>query len=74
MVTPTTQKPLTAAQVKQNLKNKGMTLKQWALINDLPYDSVSKVLNGVRKANYGLGHQIAVKLGLKIEENLSEHT
>ena len=74
MVNTTNQKPLTAAQVKKNLKSQGKTLKHWALENEFPYDSVSKVLNGVRKANYGLGHQIAVKLGLKNEQSLSEHT
>lgn len=73
MVISTTQ-PLTPAQVKQNLKDQGKTLKQWALDNEFSYDNVSKVLNGVRKANYGLGHQIAVKLGLKIEQPLSENT
>ena len=58
-------KPLTADQVKAKLKAQGITVKQWADANDFDYETTCKVLQGVRKGNYGVGHKIAVALGLK---------
>jgi len=57
--------PLTAEQVKTNLRAQGLTVKAWAEQNNFDYDTVSKVIQGVRKGNYGRGHKIAVALGLK---------
>lgn len=56
---------LTPSEVKTQLHSKGETVKSWAKKNGYPYATVSHVLRGVNRANYGLGHSIAVALGLK---------
>lgn len=55
----------TAEQVKRRLVQKGMTQKEWAKANGFDEVTVNRVLNGVNKARRGVGHQIAVALGLK---------
>lgn len=56
---------LSAAEIKTRLREQGMTLKQWAEQKGYPYDTVSCVVRGVNRGTYGLGHRIAVGLGLK---------
>ncbi|GAA0757006.1 hypothetical protein GCM10009107_36160 [Ideonella azotifigens] len=56
---------LTPEEVKTRLKQEGMTLKQWAELNDFRYQAVSQVLRGVNRATFGDGHRIAKALGLK---------
>lgn len=58
-------KPLSAAEVKTQLLEQGVTLKDWALGNGYAYDTVSCVVRGVHRASYGVGHRIAVQLGMK---------
>lgn len=58
-------KPLGAAEVKTQLQERGVTLKDWALGNGYAYDTVSCVVRGVHRASYGVGHRIAVQLGMK---------
>jgi gp16 family phage-associated protein len=60
-----TAKAMTSQQVKANLSAQGLTVKQWAKQNGYDSETVYKVLQGVRKCNYGRGHEIAVALGLK---------
>ncbi len=57
--------PLSAAEVKTQLMERGITLKDWALGNGYAYDTVSCVVRGVHRATYGVGHRIAVQLGMK---------
>ncbi len=59
---------MTPAQVKQSLRDKGITLTQWAKDNGYSRFAVYRVLNGLDKAHYGKAHEIAVKLGLKDDE------
>lgn len=58
-------KPLSAAEVKTQLMERGVTLKDWAKGNGYAYDTVSCVVRGVHRATYGVGHRIAVQLGMK---------
>lgn len=51
--------------VKQRLYQQGLTVKQWAEQNEYKPNQVYRVLNGESKALYGIGHEIATKLGLK---------
>lgn len=56
---------VTAEQVKSRLVQKGITQKEWAAKNGFKQETVNRVLNGVNKAKRGVGHEIAVALGLK---------
>lgn len=56
---------LSAQEVKTRLREQGKTLKQWAQENGFQYRAVSNVVRGVSRANYGIGHRIAVALGMK---------
>ena len=55
---------MTADQVKAKFKQEGRTFTQWAKENGYRRQTVYLVLNGQVKGQYGLGHEIAVKLGL----------
>ena len=56
---------MTPEKVKAKLRAEGITITQWAKEHGYPRDAVYRVLNGVEKAAYGRGHNIAVDLGLK---------
>jgi gp16 family phage-associated protein len=55
----------TGDEVKHDLHINGSSLKKWAEEHDYPYRTVSDVVRGINKGTFGLGHEIAVKLGLK---------
>lgn len=57
--------PLTPAQAKAKVHEKGMTLKQFAKQHGLNYRTVSEVIRGVNKGLFGEGHRAAVALGIK---------
>lgn len=65
MATHTCKKALTVPELKAKFLREGKTLKQWALDNGYPYNTVCKVVGGTRKGIYGVGHEIAVRLGIK---------
>ncbi len=56
---------LTPEQFKQQLLAQGLTVSQWARNQGYTPRQASIVLNGQSKARYGLGHEIAVKMGIK---------
>lgn len=56
---------LSGDEVKTRLRERGMTLKSWALANKYPYATVSHVVRGVNRGSFGMGHRIAVALGMK---------
>ncbi|ELO0595938.1 DNA-binding protein [Salmonella enterica] len=56
---------MTPEQARKNLRRKGMTVTAWANENGFDRNLVYQVLNGRCKANFGKGHEIAIKLGLK---------
>ncbi|MBV0912846.1 helix-turn-helix domain-containing protein [Anianabacter salinae] len=50
---------------RDELRRKGLTIKEWAKRNGYPERSVRAVLSGHNKGYYGQAHKIAVDLGLK---------
>ena len=56
---------LTKEQLKEKFKQDGKTFTSWAKENGYSVQEVTRVINGFSKAQYGKGHEIAVKLGLK---------
>lgn len=52
-------------RVKHELHMRGSSLKRWAQEQGYPYRTVSDVVRGVNKATFGVGHEVAVALGLK---------
>lgn len=57
----------TPHQARKQLRQRGVTITQWAAENGYSREAVYRVLNGVTKGHYGTAHEIAVKLGLKPE-------
>ncbi|WP_026610103.1 DNA-binding protein [Methylocaldum szegediense] len=55
----------TVEQVREELRNRGETIAQWARKNGFEPDHVRNVLYGRAKGHWGSAHAIAVKLGLK---------
>ncbi|NDP58036.1 MAG: DNA-binding protein [Oxalobacteraceae bacterium] len=56
---------MTALEVKHKLWSEGKNLKIWAEENGYKYRTVSAVVSGQSHATYGLGYEIAVKLGMQ---------
>lgn len=65
MTTYTCTKALTVPELKAKLLREGKTLKQWSVEHGYNYNTVCKVIGGTRKGFYGIGHEIAVRLGIK---------
>lgn len=62
----------TAVQVKADFARKGMPIARWAAANDVSRFVVYQVLSGKNKGQYGEAHRVAVMLGLKAGEIVSE--
>ena len=58
---------MTVEQVKARFAAEGISLAEWARARGYNYRTVYAVLNGKRSNKRGLGHKIAVELGLKAE-------
>lgn len=56
---------MTPEEVKAKFQSEGKTFTEWAQEHGYRRADVYRVLNGLSKAKRGLGHEIAVKLGLK---------
>lgn len=54
-------------KLKKQFRQSGKTFTEWAKEHGYARNDVYRVLNGQLKGNYGKGHEIAVKLGLKEE-------
>lgn len=63
--------PKTPSQVKQDFENSGQPVSEWAEKNGYTPQEVYKVLNGQVKGKRGKGHEIAVKLGIKVQTNIT---
>lgn len=59
--------PYSTDEVKSLFRQAGTTVSKWAEANGYTRHKVYLVLNGQNKGLWGESHQIAVKLGLKIE-------
>jgi len=55
----------TVQQVRADFRRKGISIGSWADKNGLSRASVNQVLTGRNAATVGIGHKIAVLLGLK---------
>jgi gp16 family phage-associated protein len=55
----------TPEQVRAEFLREGMTLSGWASANGFDKATVNQVLRGHNKATRGVGHRIAVMLGIK---------
>jgi gp16 family phage-associated protein len=62
---------MTPEQLKAQFRSEGKTFSQWAKDNGYNPLDVYRVTNGLTKAKYGKGHEIAVKLGLKPDSDTS---
>ncbi|MFB2539056.1 MULTISPECIES: DNA-binding protein [unclassified Acinetobacter] len=56
-------------QFRDHLKAQGITLKEWSEHRGFDPEYCSRVLCGLVKGNRGLGHKIAVAMGLKQDVN-----
>ncbi len=68
----TSKRPLTPDQVRAGFRAKGTTLSQWARERGYDRQHVYRVMGGQCKAYYGIAHQIAVELGLKLPDDGSQ--
>ena len=64
----------TADQVREFLKDRGLTVSEWARYKGYSPSLVYQVLSGRIKCERGISHDIAVQLGLKVGKirNLEE--
>ena len=63
----------TPDQVRSEFKRKGISVTSWAMANGFPPSSVFEVLGGRNQGLRGRAHKIAVKLGLKDGDFVSDH-
>lgn len=62
----------TVQQVRAEFLRTGTTIGSWADKNGFPRATVNQVLTGRNAATYGIGHKIAVLLGLKDGEIIDD--
>jgi len=65
-----TQKVRTPQHVRAEFRRKGISVASWAAANGFSNSSVNQVLTGRNSASVGVGHKIAVLLGIKDGEIL----
>ena len=53
--------------IKQRLRQQGYTLKSFAAAHGYNYRDVSDIVRGVRRGYWGVGRDIALKLGINPE-------
>jgi gp16 family phage-associated protein len=56
---------MTPETFKASLRQRGITIAQWASDHGYTPLEVYRVLEGVNKGNFGKGHQILVDAGIK---------
>jgi len=62
----------TPQEVRDDFIRKGISLRSWALAHGFQPATVCQVLNGHNAATRGTGHRIAVTLGIKDGEIVTE--
>lgn len=55
----------TGAQVRQEFRRRGQTVRAWATQHGFSESLVHEVLSGRKKGCWGQAHQVAVLLGMK---------
>ena len=58
----------TAGEIKHRLHQQGKTLKSFAKEHGFAYRTVSDVVRGIRRGNYGQGREVRIKLGLPVND------
>jgi gp16 family phage-associated protein len=58
-------KILTLQEAREEFVRKGKTIREWAHEHGFDEATVAQVLRGYNKGTRGVGHKIAVKLGIK---------
>lgn len=58
----------TPNQIKHRLRLQGQTLKSFAAAHGFNYTTVSHVVRGLRKGNYGEGREVRIALGLPVND------
>lgn len=58
---------MTPIKVKERFAAEGISIKEWATARGYNFRTVYSVLTGKRSCKRGIGHRIAVDLGLKAE-------
>lgn len=66
-------KALSPEQVRERLRARGETLASWARKHGYRYQAVCRVMGGQAKGYFGLSHEIAVALGLKISVEAGQY-
>lgn len=68
---------LSRQQVREDFRRRGQTIGSWAQSHGFDRATVNQVLTGRNAASRGVGHKIAVMLGLKdgeiVEDSDHEH-
>lgn len=59
------QKTKTVQEVRAEFLRRGISMASWAKTNSFDVATVSQVLSGRNAATRGVGHKIAVMLGIK---------
>jgi len=59
---------LSAQELKQRLYNQGKTLKSFAEEHGFKYRTVSEVIRGLRRGNFGEGRKVRIALGLPVND------
>jgi gp16 family phage-associated protein len=68
----TLRKVRTPREVRDEFDKKGLSIARWSLLNGFNPNTVSDLLNGRKKGVRGEAHKIAVTLGLKDGEVVSD--
>ncbi|WP_299533395.1 DNA-binding protein [uncultured Herbaspirillum sp.] len=58
-------KTMSGDEVREDFRRRGITLASWATANGFRYATVSGVVRGVLKGNFGEAHEVAVALRMK---------
>ncbi|MCK9987625.1 MAG: hypothetical protein AzoDbin1_04097 [Azoarcus sp.] len=61
-----THQPYSADKIKQLFQAAGVPVSTWAESNGYSRRDVYMLLNGQFKGKYGRGHELAIKLGMKL--------
>ncbi len=57
----------TPNEIKHRLREDGKTLRSFAKENGFKYRTVSDVVRGIRKGNFGEGRKVRIALGLPVK-------
>lgn len=62
----------TGTQVSEEMRKRGETVTAWAIKNGFTPQQVQNVIHGRAKGNWGISHTVAVRLGMKNGEIITD--